>query len=456
MSPDHAVKDQNSSPLPKSAKGVIFLTIFIDLVGFSIIFPIFPALMEHYLETEGTSGVFGQVVGLLERIHPDAGGEVGGFLIHAVLFGGLLGTLYSFFQFIFAPLWGRLSDHFGRRTVLLWTVAGTALSYFLWFFSESFTFFLISRILSGVMAGNLAVATAAVSDVTSRQTRSRGMALVGIAFGLGFILGPALGGLSAPWPVATWLPGADVIGYSPFAGPALLAALLATLNWVWVWRKFPETLPANRRASFWSRREKKLRAVLSPEFPRALRRTNLLFLLYILAFSGMEFTLTFLAFERFGFGPRAMIGIFLFVGFFIVLTQGLLVRRWGPKWGEKPMTAGGLALVGVGLFLLALAPTIPLLYTGLFFLAVGSGLVNPAVASLISLYAPADRQGQALGIFRSLGALGRALGPILAALLFWWYSPLVAYLAGAILMIPPLVMVLFLPRPNAPTSEQTT
>lgn len=452
MSQDHHASQNSPAPLPHSAKGVIFLTIFLDLVGFSIIFPIFPALMEHYLAAEGDQGLFGQVIGLLEKIHPGHG-EVGGLLIHAVLFGGLLGTLYSLFQFLFAPFWGRLSDHFGRRTVLLWTVGGTALSYFLWLFSESFLFFLVARVFSGAMAGNLAVATAAISDVTSRQNRSRGMALVGIAFGLGFILGPALGGLSATWLVASWLPGAGWIGYNPFAGPALLAAILACLNWLWVWRKFPETLAPSERASFWSRREKKLRAALSPVFPRALRKTNLLFLLYIIAFSGMEFTLTFLAFERFGFGPRAMIGIFLFVGFFIVLTQGVLVRRWGPRWGEKPMTAGGLGLVSAGLVVLALAPNLVLLYTGLFLMAVGSGLVNPAVASLISLYAPTDRQGQALGIFRSLGALGRAFGPIFAAIIFWWYSPMIAYLVGAILMIPSLALVAFLPAPTKTSPE---
>lgn len=428
---------------PRRDLGVIFLTIFIDLVGFSIIFPIFPALLDHYLATEGEQGLFGAVIAFLQNIHP--GDTVGGLMIHAVLFGGLLGSLYSFLQFICAPFWGKLSDRLGRRTVLLYTVGGTALSYLLWLGSESFLFFILARLLSGAMAGNLAVATAAIADVTSRENRSRGMALVGIAFGLGFVMGPALGGLSASWNVAAWLPFAETIGYHPFAGPALLAFVLATLNWCWVYFRFAETLPPEKRQSAPRADRPSAKRFLDPAFPAAVRRTNLVFLCYIIAFSGMEFTLTFLAFERFAFSPRQMISIFLFVGFVIILTQGLIVRRLGPVWGEKPMALTGLSAVALGLLGIAFSGNLLMLFTSLFFLACGSGLINPAVSALISLYSPEETQGAALGVFRSLGALGRAIGPLLAALLFWWWGSTAAYSVGALLMIPPLLLALSLP-----------
>lgn len=441
-----------SGPPAKRGLGVIFLTIFIDLVGFSIVFPIFPALLDHYLATEGETGLFGAAIGLLQAIHP--GDTVGGLMIHAVLFGGLLGSIYSFLQFLCAPFWGRLSDRYGRRTILLFTVAGTALSYLLWLFSESFLLFVLARLFSGAMAGNLAVATAAIADLTSRSNRSRGMALVGIAFGLGFVLGPALGGISASWPVGDWLPFAQTIGYHPFAGPALLAFILATINWVWVYCRFQETLPPEKRRSPRTTAEASIKRVLDPSFPQAVRRTNLVFLGYIIAFSGMEFTLTFLAFERFGFTPRQMISIFLFVGFVIVLTQGLIVRRFGPRIGEKPMALAGLLGVSIGLATIALSPTLPMLFTGLFFLALGSGLINPSLSALISLYSPEDRQGAALGVFRSIGALGRAIGPLLAAFLFWWWGSAIAYGIGALMMVPPLILALTLPsaRPTSPAS----
>jgi MFS family permease len=183
-----------SSPLPASKKralGIVWLTVFIDLVGFSIIFPIFPAMLEWYLPREASGSMLHSLIELFENLTRGHNQE---FLV-AVLFGGFLGSLYSFLQFFASPFWGRLSDRVGRRRILLLTTTGTALSYLLWIYSGSFWVLVVSRLLGGIMSGNLAVATAAVADITDSRNRSRGMALIGVAFGLGFILGPALGGL---------------------------------------------------------------------------------------------------------------------------------------------------------------------------------------------------------------------------------------------------------------------
>ena len=228
-------------PPTHPALRMVFLTLFLDLVGFSIIFPLFPSILRHYLEADGGGLLLG---GFLELAGRWGGpGEVSTM----ALFGGLLGALYSLLQFVSAPFWGGLSDRHGRRPVLLLCLSGLTLGHALWALSGSFTLLVLARAVGGFMGGNISVATAVVGDVTTRENRSRGMAVVGVAFALGFILGPALGGLLAQADLAARFPGARPWGVNPFSAPALLAFALAAWNLVWVWRAFPETLPPSRR-----------------------------------------------------------------------------------------------------------------------------------------------------------------------------------------------------------------
>ena len=203
--------------------GVILLTVFLDLVGFSIIFPLFPDMLEYYLGKEAPGGWLHGLIARLELLS-GMSGEQARFAA-TVLFGGLLGSLYSLLQFIAAPIWGAMSDQRGRRNILLITVAGTAVSYLLWIVADSFWLLVASRFLGGMMAGNLSVATAAVADVTDAANRSKGMGMIGAAFGVGFIIGPAMGALLSLWDASTalpWLPGVN-----PFSGPAIVAFVLA-------------------------------------------------------------------------------------------------------------------------------------------------------------------------------------------------------------------------------------
>lgn len=401
-------------------------------------------MLEFYLESEGQDGLLGA---LLSFLHTFSGPGEGSDHFTAVLFGGVLGSIYSLLQFVFAPLWGSLSDRYGRRAILLYTVSGTALSYLLWFFSGSFLLFILSRLLGGAMGGNLSVATAAIADVTSRKNRAKGMALVGVAFGLGFIMGPVIGGFSAGIDVAAIFPGLEVLGVNPFSGAAGVAFLLALINLVWVITRFRETLPPEKRRARFSYAERSPAKVLRIRLEPEVRKTNWIFFVYILSFSGMEFTLTFLANQRFGYGPVEIAVLFVFIGVLIVLTQGLLVRRMVPAFGEKMVTLTGLILVMAGLFTVGMAYNVPVLYFGLALMAVGSGLINPALSALVSLYTSAERQGEILGVFRSLGSLGRAIGPLLASFVFWWYGSSFSYSLGAVMLFIPLVLAFFLPRP---------
>ena len=422
---------------------MIFLTIFIDLVGFSVIFPLFPAILEYYLEQEGHAGFLSWILSQLDHVSRFADGTE---RFTPVLFGGVLGSLYATLQFFFAPLWGSLSDQKGRRKILLITTLGTCLSYALWFFAGNFALLIAARMLGGAMSGNLSVATAAVADVTTKENRSKGMGLIGVAFGLGFVIGPAIGGACAMFNPLDWRPELASIGVNPFSFVALVAAVLALVNFLWIRSRFVESLPPERRGTSKLVRNP-VRRLLQPQ-SRPVRRTNLAYLVYILAFSGMEFTLSFLGVERFGYTPFDITLMMIFIGFILILVQGGIVRRLAPMIGEKATALIGLTLVAIGLGFLSRAETQGLLYIGLAFMAVGAGLCSPTLTSLVSLYAAPEEQGRALGVFRSIGSLGRAVGPLGASFVFWWFGSDTLYIAGAVIVLIATAMCLSLPRPD--------
>lgn len=437
---------QPSSPEPRLQRSplpVIFLTIFADLVSFSVIFPLFPRMLDFYLEKDGHSGFLGELVGLIEKI---AGTDARDNL--PALFGGVLGSVYGLLQFLATPFWGSLSDRVGRRPVLLVTIAGMAASYFLWFLSGNFTLLFVARCLGGIMSGNISVATAAVADVTTRQDRSKGMAIIGIAFGLGFILGPALGALLGEVNVTRAWPGGEAWGLNPFSAVAAAAFLLSICNWFWVWRRFKETLrPEDRGKAREEKRTNNPLRLLRPVNLPGVNAANLIWFLYLTAFSAMEFTLTFLAADRFAYRPEQNAYLFVFSGLVIVVVQGGLVRQLAPQYGEKALLLLGLATVIPGIALTGWAPREGALYLGLGLMAFGSAFVTPTTSALVSLYTPSDRQGSVLGIFRSIGSLARAAGPILGGLAYWHWGPTRAYLLSAAVVILPLVVAMTLPAP---------
>ena len=432
---------------PRSPVGIIFLTIFLDLVGFSIIFPLFPKMLQFYLPTAGQTGWMADTVQWLTHLSGGASK-----LSVEVLFAGLLGSLYSVLQFFFSPFWGRLSDRWGRRKVLLFTVAGTALSYLLWIFAGQFWMLLIARGLGGVMAGNVSVGTAAIADVTTPEKRSRGMAMVGIAFGLGFILGPALGGWLSIYDLTAHHPGAVAYGLNPFSMCALASFVLAVINYLWVLARFPETLPEEKRAARMAPDQKtptvaeRLGAIFCFDHP-AILRANFVNLFYTIAFSGMEFTLTFLAAERFSYSPRDMVKIFVFMGFVMVVAQGWLGRKYVPRWGEKPSAILGLICGIAGFLALAFAPRLRYFYVGLAVFAVSAGLTSVCLPSLVSLYSDARAQGRHIGSARAAQALGRAIGPLFFAVIYFWAGAKISYTAGALALLIPVWLALKLPKP---------
>jgi MFS family permease len=180
----------NASARPhRRVLGLVFLTAFLDLAGFSIIFPLFPAMLEYYAGAAGSHTRLGMLV---ESLREYAGEGPNAELLVYALFGGVLGSLYSILQFVFAPIWGALSDRYGRRPTLLITLFGTMAAHVIWFFAGTFTWLIVARLLGGLMAGNISTVSAVVADTTAPEERSKGMGVMGAAIGLGFIFGPAL------------------------------------------------------------------------------------------------------------------------------------------------------------------------------------------------------------------------------------------------------------------------
>jgi len=453
-----AAENPQTNTLKKQALGTVFLTIFIDLVGFSIIFPLFPEMLDFYLAQEQAREVPGILTQIIEKI-PDR--TENGLDLRTVLFGGFLGSLYSLLQFIFAPIWGNLSDRLGRRDILIKTVAATAIGYFIWIFAGNLWLLFLSRIIAGIASGNLAVATAAVADITTKENRSKGMALIGVAFGLGFIIGPAIGGLTASIS-KDW----HQYGLNPFSCPALISCTLALINLWQINKRFKETLPQivdpeqNPTPTEPEPRSRypifNLFTIKNP----AILQLCILHLVFFITFSGMEFTLTFLAKERMGFNAEQNGAMFIIIGFTMILVQGVFVRRFSGPIGEKNLVMLGI-LTGIAAFwILANAPTVPIsniwssefltgeFLVGLFFMSCSIGLINPCITTLVSLYASPHHQGRDLGLLRSAGALARVLGPIFASALYFVYSSNVAYRYGAFILGIPLLLAFLLKNPN--------
>lgn len=437
------------APAQPLSLGVIFLTLYIDLIGFSLFFPLGPALLSYYIEHEAEGSLFHTLFLQLQAMAHATGAPD---LATGALFAGALGSVYSFMQFIFSPIWGARSDQVGRRPVLLMTIAGNAFSFLVLALSGSFTVFLISRIVSGIMGGNLAVAVAAVSDVTSRENRAKGMGLVGAAFGVGFLTGPALGGLTAHVSLLDHHPGLAAWGVHPFSVTALIGFGLCLINLGWIATRFTETLPLAKRGAGSTLRERNpLRALLTlPD--RVIRRANLVGFLVTFGFSFFETTISFFTADALHFGPRELTMIFVVIGLVSIFTQGFLVRRAVPAMGERRAALLGIFLValsmaGLGLAI-GVARSTPLMYVALTFCAVGSGFANVGLSSLISLYAKPEEQGKVTGIFRSLGFLARACSPIVAGVLFFRSGGTITFGVAAAVLLVPLFLALRLPQPH--------
>ncbi len=372
--------------MKRSPLAIIFITVFIDLVGFGIVLPLLP----YYAESYGATA----------------------------LMVGLLSTSYSFMQFVFTPMWGRLSDRFGRRPLILLSLTGSCLGFLVFGLARNLLFLFVGRMIAGIAGAIIPTTNAYIADVTTPENRAKGMGLIGAAFGLGFILGPAIGGLLAPY------------GYDK---PALLASAMAGLNLVFAYFKLPESLTDEIR-----KRARK-RSFNLQTLVEALRhpRIGLLLVMYFVitfAFSNMEATFGLLNEHLYGLNARQTGYLFTFIGVLISLMQGVLVGRLVKMWGESRCIVVGTFAMIFGLGLMPFAPGIGFYCMIIALLSFGTGVNNPAIAGLLSRSTHADEQGGIMGIAQSMASLGRILGPVWGGYVFGAIGFRWPFLSAAIFM----------------------
>jgi len=386
-----------------SPLAAIFLTVFVDLVGFGIIVPLLPFYAEHFHASPETVT--------------------------------LLMAIYSLMQFFSAPLWGALSYRHGRKPVLLASLLGIGLSYLWLAFADSLWALFAARALAGIIAGNIAAAQAYIADVTPPEKRAQGMGLIGAAFGLGFILGPAIGGL---------LGGEDPAA-PRFLGPGLAAAGLSFLALIFAVVALKESLDPAHRTVAGHRALSRFSALAAGLGDPQLRLTVVLLFLVTFVFAGMESTFALWSERAFGWGPAQNGYVFAYTGVLAALVQGGLIRRLAARFGESHLVMQGAIALGLGLLAIPFVHSLVPLLVAMALLAYGAGVSNPALSSLISLRSPDEVRGATLGISQAATSLARILGPALAGLAFGGLGRSGPFLAGAVVMLGVLLLALKLP-----------
>ena len=384
----------------KPALGFIFITLLIDVTGFGIIIPILPKLISTLIH---------------------------GNLSEASLYSGWLMFSFSIMQFIFAPVLGNLSDRFGRRPVLLLSLAGFALDYLILAFAPTIVWLFIGRIIAGIMGASFTTASAYIADISNDSNRAQNFGMIGAAFGLGFIIGPVIGG---------------VLGQFGTKVPFLAASALTMLNALYGYFILPESLSKDNRRKFDWRRANPVGSLFQlRKYPVIAGLIGSLVFIYIAAHA-VQSTWTFFTMEVFSWS-EAWVGYSLgFVGLLVAIVQGGLIRVINPKLGLKNSVYVGLALNGLGFLLFAFAEESWMMFAFLIPYCLG-GIAGPAIQSIIAGQVPANEQGELQGALTSLISVTSIIGPPLMTNIFAYftskaapvYFPGSAFLAGAMLTV---------------------
>jgi MFS family permease len=381
----------------KASLGTIFLTVFLDLLGFGLVVPYLPGVARSY----GASDFVAT----------------------------LLGAAYSLMQLVFVPYWGQRSDRMGRRPILVASVGASAVGFFILANADSLWMLFAARIWNGIATSNIAVAQAYIADVTEPRDRARGMGLIGAGIGLGFVLGPAIGGLlEAVSPLAR-----------PGALPAYAGCALALVNFGLAVTLLPESLspeqrkePPRRAAPF---DRERYRAAL--RFPGTGLAMIINFVL-VLSFASMEQTFQLFTLDAFGMSKSGTGIVLSFVGLVLLTVQGALIRPLSRILSERALVRAGLFIEAAGFLLLALSPHargLGALYAAMGLIAFGSGLTNPSLSAFVSRCADGASQGTVLGVLQSAGAFARVCGPATGGLLYQTVGHQAPYLAAAVGMV---------------------
>jgi DHA1 family tetracycline resistance protein-like MFS transporter len=383
-----------------AALGFIFVTVLIDIIGFGIIIPVLPKLIQDL---------------------------TGGDMSEASRYGGWLMFTYAFMQFLFAPILGNLSDRYGRRSIILISLFGFGLDYLLLAWAPTITWLFIARILSGITGASITTASAYIADISTPEKRAQNFGMIGAAFGLGFIIGPFIGG---------------VLGQYGDRIPFLFAAGLTLVNWLYGMFILPESLPADKRRKFeWSKANPVGSLLHLKKYPAVAGLIISLTLIYIGAHA-VQSTWSYYTMEKFKWNS-AMVGYSLaFVGLMIAIVQGGLIRVVIPKLGQSKSLFTGLVMYTIGMVCFAFAGSTAFMFASCFVYCLG-GIAGPALQGIISSHVPSNEQGELQGALTSLMSATSIVGPPLMTNLFSFFSqtggqvyfPGAPFIAGAIFFL---------------------
>lgn len=401
------------SPVPRAALTFIFVTVLIDILSFGIIIPVLPHLIIEL---------------------------VGGSIAKAAVWSSAFGTLFMLMQFVFSPIQGTLSDRFGRRTVILISSCGLGIDFIVMALAPVLWLLFLGRAVSGVCAASFSTANAYIADITSREKRAASFGMLGAAFGIGFIVGPALGGL---------------LGHYWIRLPFWVAAGLALLNFCYGYFVLPESLPPERRSARidWSHANPLGSLMLLRRYPQVFALAAVFFLLALAQFS-INSTYVLYTYFRYGWGPQAVGYTLALVGLCTAIVQAVLVRRFMPKLGERRMILVGLGFGVIGYLAFCFAPDAWIFVAGIPFLCL-VGLAGPSAQSLVTHQVDPHEQGRLQGALTSLQSLAGIFGPALFANLFALFIsdhapikhlPGVSFALAALLMIAALLMTAYATR----------
>lgn len=336
-----------------------------------------------------------------------------------VLLGGALGSLFSMCQAIASPIIGTLSDRYGRRTALMWSMCGNIASVALWCAATDFRTFLASRVVGGLSEGNVQLAMAIATDISTDADRGKTMALVGVCFSVAFTFGPALG---------AFLANITTVAANPFATAAGVSLALIVTETIYLYYALPETHPRDQPKQNGTTEKQ---TVVKGERTNSHFVLNLTHFSFILFFSGMEFSLPFMTYDLFSYQSKDTGKLLGYIGLVASLLQGGVTRRMHPL----RVVQLGVASAAVAFFILSSLTTEKGLYAAATLLAVTSSTVVTGLNSLSSFEASVDDRGEKLGNHRSFGQIGRALGPLIFCTLYWWAGRDLAYIIGGTGMV---------------------
>ncbi len=383
-----------------AAIGFIFITMTIDVIGFGLIIPVMPKL-------------------IVELKHISVG--------DASRWGGYLITAYALMQFLFSPLLGNISDRYGRRPVILISLLGFCVDYLILAFAHNYAWLIVGRILSGITGASFTAATAYIADVSTNENRAKNFGLIGAAFGLGFVIGPALGGLLGSWGTRA---------------PFFAAAGLCFLNFLYGYFVLPESLtPENRRAFNWRKANPVGSLKLFMKYP-AILGLVLCFFFVFLGSHAVQSNWSFFTMDQFKW-TEGQVGISLaIVGVLVGVVQGVLIRYTHPRLGNEKSAYLGLVFYALGMVLFAFAANGWMMYAFLVPYCLG-GIAGPALQSIITEQVPSNEQGALQGGLNSVMSLTAIFGPLIMTQMFYFFShdeapvyfPGAPFLLGALLML---------------------